>query len=92
MTHAVIAVAIQAMLIAVGLSPACGGIAAVAFYLGRELAQAEARIIAMRYGERRFMPWYGAFISDAWNKKSVMDVAYPVLAVVFVALIVEAVR
>ena len=49
-----------------------------AFYIGREVTQAEYRYIA-KYGngKRANMPWYGGFIPKAWDTKSMLDWLVP---------------
>jgi hypothetical protein len=80
-----------ALLIQLALSPFgwwFGAASAIAYYLGREMSQAEYRVIQAFYnGRRSKMPWYGAFERRAWNTKSLLDIALPVIAVIFVALI-----
>jgi hypothetical protein len=57
-----------------------GGFFAVAYYIGRELAQAEERTIRMHYGGRREnMPLGAGFHKKAWNRKSVLDWVLPLV-------------
>ena len=51
-----------------------------AFYLGREIAQAEYRYIE-EYCERKRkkMPWYAIFLSKAWTLKGILDWILPLL-------------
>jgi len=64
-----------------------GALFAIGYYLGREMAQAEYRVILYFYdGKRVNMPWYGGFERRAWNTKSILDWALPTLAVLMVAL------
>jgi len=48
-----------------------------AFYLGREVAQAEYRWIEYHGGKRVNCPWWCGFLPGAWNAKSVTDWAAP---------------
>ena len=53
------------------LIPAC-------FFIGREVAQAEQRVISQYYGNKRVnAPWYCGFEERAWTKKALMDFAIP---------------
>ena len=65
-----------------------GALFATGYYLGREMAQAEYRVIQTYYGGKRAnMPWWGAFQRRAWNVKSILDWVLPSLAVVIVAIV-----
>lgn len=83
---------IPALLVQLLLSPFgwwLGALFAIGYYLGREMAQAEYRVINEYYGGKRAnMPWWGAFQIRAWTQKSVFDVALPSIAVAFVAILV----
>ena len=49
-----------------------------AFYLGREITQAEYRYIKEYCGgKRENMPWWAPFSPKAWNKKSILDWVLP---------------
>lgn len=48
-----------------------------AWYMGREVAQAEYRYIAAHGGKRANMPWYGGFLPIAWTAKGVCDWLLP---------------
>ena len=63
------------------------GVAASAFYAGRELAQAEYRWIE-RYGagRRANMPFWGQFDPRVWTFKSLSDMLLPLAATALVAL------
>lgn len=77
MIHALIAVAVQALLTLAGVDAWAAGAIPAALYAGREHAQAEYRIIKARYGRRAVMPWWGGFLPAAWNWKALLDVALP---------------
>lgn len=84
---------IPALLMQLALSPIdwwLGAAFAIAYYLGREMAQAEYRVIQTYYaGKRANMPWWGGFQIRAWTLKSVLDVMFPAIATAFVAFIME---
>jgi len=86
MNHILPALAIQLL-----LSPFswwAGALLAAGFYLGREHAQAEYRVIQTYYGGKRAnMPWYGGFERRTWNIKSILDWVLPIVAVTGVAII-----
>ncbi|MDB5621951.1 MAG: hypothetical protein JWR39_514 [Devosia sp.] len=85
MTHVLLTVLVQ---LSLGLALRrwlLGGLMMIAFYLGREITQAEYRwISAFGAGRRANMPWWGGLDPQAWNAKSVLDVLLPVLAVLAV--------
>lgn len=58
-----------------------GALAASFFYIGREIAQAEYRVINEYYnGKRANMPLWGAFQPRAWTTKSVLDWVFPTVS------------
>jgi hypothetical protein len=59
------------------------------YYFGREMAQAEYRVIEQYYGRRSKMPWYGAFERRAWNQKAILDFVLPIAATTIVLIIVN---
>jgi hypothetical protein len=88
MTHIIPALLIQLLLSPFGWW--VGAAFAIGYYLGREMAQAEYRLIQKHYGGKRAnMPWWGAFQRRAWDQKSVLDVLLPSLAVIAVAVASE---
>lgn len=59
-----------------------------AFFLGREHAQAEYRVIQKFYeGKRANAPWYGGFEPRGWDLKSILDFVLPITATA-IALII----
>lgn len=86
MTHIIPALLVQFLLSPLGWW--AGAAAAAMYYLGREMAQAEYRVIQEYYGVRKNMPWYGAFEPRAWHVDAVLDVVLPTVAVMIVAAIV----
>ena len=60
-----------------------------AFFLGREHAQAENRVIEHFYkGKRANMPWNGGFEPRGWDLKSVLDFVLPIAATASVLVII----
>lgn len=60
------------------------------FFLGREHAQAEYRVIEHFYeGKRANMPWYGGFERRAWNVKSILDFVLPIVATTVAVVIIS---
>lgn len=84
---------IPALLMQLALSPIdwwLGAAFAIAYYLGREMAQAEYRIIQSRYaGKRANMPWWGGFQRKAWNRDAVLDWLLPTIFVVLTAAVLS---
>lgn len=84
---------IPALVIQLLLSPInwwFGALFASGYYLGREMAQAEHRVIQKYYdGKRANMPWYGGFKPRGWDRKSMLDWILPLAAVLLVALFME---
>lgn len=84
---------IPALLVQLLMSPFgwwLGALFAIGYYLGREMAQAEYRVINEYYGGKRAnMPWWGAFKPKAWTSKSLLDWVLPSLVVIAVAVFME---
>ena len=60
-----------------------------AFFIGREITQAEYRWIeAYGNGKRVNMPLWGAFDYRVWNVKSIVDFVAPTATCVFVAWVI----
>lgn len=53
---------------------------APAFYLGREIAQAEYRYIESHGGKRKDCPWWCGFVPSAWTLKGLLDFLLPLAA------------
>jgi hypothetical protein len=67
-----------------------GAMLGVGFFLGREHAQAEYRVIEHFYeGKRANMPWYGGFEPRGWNLKSVLDFGLPIIVTTIVLIIIK---
>ena len=85
MSHIFPALAIQLL-----LSPFswwAGALLAAGFYLGREHAQAEYRVIQKFYdGKRANMPWYGGFEPRGWDMKSMLDWILPTVITMTIAI------
>jgi hypothetical protein len=88
MTHIALALAIQLVLAPFGLW--VGTAAASAFFIGREITQAEYRNIEHHYGGKRAnMPWYGGFEKQAWTTKGLLDWILPTAVTVAVAIFLD---
>jgi hypothetical protein len=62
----------------------------IGFFVGREHAQAEYRVIEHFYeGKRANMPWYGGFEPRGWNLKSVLDFGLPIIVTTIVLIIIK---
>lgn len=67
-----------------------GAMLGVGFFLGREHAQAEYRVIQKFYeGKRANMPWYGGFEPRGWDLKSILDFGLPIAATAIVFIILK---
>lgn len=86
--HTVIALIIQAIIMLAGFNAWTGAAAATWYFIGREYAQAEYRLIEQYYeGKRSNLPSFAPLKDKrAWNKKSLTDFIYPMLVVYSVAL------
>lgn len=84
MIHGVITVIFCAILFLLKL-PAALFFLPAAFYLGREIAQAEYRYIEQYCDrKRKNMPWYAIFLPKAWTVKGITDWLIPlVLSFIF---------
>lgn len=88
MIHALITAALQITLMLLGVPALLAGAIPVAFYVGRELAQAEHRIIWAEFGNSRALaPWWVGFVQEAWTRKAVMDVVLPVAVVTLICIL-----
>jgi hypothetical protein len=88
MIHIPLALAIQLVLAPFGLW--VGAAAASAFFIGREITQAEYRNIAANYGGKRInMPWYGGFEPKAWTVKGLLDCILPSVVVIALAFFIK---
>ena len=86
--YALIFMAIIGLLTGNWLAGACVG---SAFFVGREHAQAEYRVIQKFYeGKRANMPWYGGFELRGWDLKSILDFGLPII-VTTIALVIIAI-
>lgn len=85
MTHAIFAVLFQCMTALLTGRWLVGGLLASAFFVGREIAQAEYRWIQLfGEGRRENMPLWGGLDPTAWTMKSYLDAGLPVLAILLV--------
>ena len=58
-----------------------------AFYVGREVAQAEYRYIEAHGGKRDECPWYCGLLPSAWTVKGMLDWMLPVLIAIAFTLV-----
>lgn len=90
MLHAAIALCIQALVAALSADWWLGAVAGAGYFVGREYAQAEYRVIAALYGgKREAMPWWGGVDPRAWTTKGLLDFMLPAVAVCAVAIIFQ---
>ena len=67
-----------------------GAMLGLGFFLGREHAQAEYRVIQKFYeGKRANMPWYGGFEPRGWDLKSILDFVLPIVATMVAVVIIS---
>ena len=84
--YALLFMAIIGLLTNNWIAGACFG---SAFFVGREHAQAEYRVIQKFYeGKRANMPWYGGFEPRGWDLKSVLDFVLPIAATAIALVII----
>ena len=83
--YALLFMAIVGLLTGNWFAGACFG---SAFFVGREHAQAEYRVIQKFYdGKRANMPWYGGFERRGWDMKSMLDWILPTVFTMTIALL-----
>lgn len=88
--HALFALAMQASIGLLSGDWELGAAFGTAFFLGREITQAEYHWIAnYGNGKRSNMPWWGGFDPRAWTLDGLLDCATPTLAVLLILLIKE---
>jgi hypothetical protein len=82
--YALLFMAIIGLLTGDWLAGACFG---SAFFVGREHAQAEYRVIQKFYeGKRANMPWNGGFEPRGWDIKSMLDWILPTVLTMTIAI------
>ena len=88
MGHTMIAILIQLATVQVGFDAWTGAASGTWYFIGREYAQAEYRLIEHHYGGKRAnMPLLAPLrVSRAWDVKSILDWVLPTIAVVAVAV------
>lgn len=78
MIHSVIALVIVSVAYLLGIHVYVS-LAVACFYIGREHAQAEQRVISRHYGNKRpNAPWWCGFERRAWTAKGMLDLVLPV--------------
>ena len=87
MIHSMITLSLAALASIVGLHTEVAAMS-LAFYCGREHAQAEYRAIKSFYGGKRAnAPWWCGFEPRAWNSKSLLDWVGPLVVAIILSLI-----
>lgn len=88
MIHTVISLIIQFCVYLIGFDLWTGAAAGMWYFIGREYAQAEYRLIEHHYGGKRAnMPTLAPLReARAWDVKSVLDWLLPTIAVVAAAI------
>lgn len=82
--YALLFMAIIGLLTGNWFAGACVG---SAFFIGREHAQSEYRVIEHFYeGKRANMPWYGGFEPRGWDMKSMLDWILPTVLTMTIAI------
>jgi hypothetical protein len=91
MLHVPLAILIQFVFIILGIDPWIGAAAASGYFIGREYAQAEYRLIEHYYGAKRAnMPTLAPMRdSRAWNTKSILDWLLPLIATIAIAVVFD---
>lgn len=64
----------------------------VAFYIGREHAQAEYRYIEAHGRKRANCPWWCGFMPEAWTMKGIMDFLLPIIVVMFTVIVYNLIK
>lgn len=90
LAHPVIALVMQALIAIASGDWWVGAVAGSFYFVGREYAQAEYRVIERFYGGmRKHMPYFGGLELRAWTLKGVLDFVLPSIVVAFVAWLLE---
>ncbi len=76
MIHGTITAGFCLLFTALGFPSACL-LWPTAFYLGREVAQAEERWLKASNLKRSLAPWWCGFTPEAWNAKGILDWLFP---------------
>lgn len=85
--HTIIAVALQVAIVLCSANWWAGAAAGAFYFVGREFAQAEYRVIYSHYGRKRAnAPWWCGFERRAWTRKGMLDWVVPSLVVVAFAI------
>lgn len=85
--HSLIALCIQLVIYLVSGDCWIGAAAASFYFIGREYAQAEYRLIYTHYGNKRAnAPWWCGFERRAWTRKGMLDWVVPSIVVVAFAI------
>lgn len=88
MVHVVITAAITIAAYFFGLHVYVS-LALACFYIGREHAQAEQRVICQHYGNKRSnAPWWCGFEYRAWTTKGMLDWVLPLVVFIIASVAV----
>ena len=86
-SHVLITIAVMIVAYLLDYSAVIAGALTVAYWLGREMSQAEYRYMSMHKTNRAGAPWWMSVHPAAWDAKSVLDWALPAGAVVVYSLL-----
>ena len=86
-SHILITIAVMIAAYLLGYSVVIAGVMAVAYYLGREMAQAEYHYMSIKRISRAAAPCCMVLKREAWTTKGVLDWALPAGAVVVYSLL-----
>ena len=86
-SHVLITIAVMIVAYLLGYSVVIAGALTVAYWLGREVAQAEERYMAMKRISRAMAPCCMVLKREAWTVKGILDWAMPAGAVVVLGLL-----
>ena len=81
-SHVLVTIAAMIAAYMLGYSVVIAGAMTVAYWLGREMAQAEERYMAMNRITRAMAPCCMVLRREAWTVKGVLDWALPAIAVI----------
>ena len=86
-SHVLVTIAVMIAAYLLGYSAVIAGAMTVAYWLGREMAQAEYRYMSMHKTNRAGAPWWMSLKREAWTVKGMLDWALPAGAVVAVGAV-----
>ena len=86
-SHVLITIAVMITAYLLGYSVVIAGALTVAYWLGREMAQAEERYMSIKRINRAMAPCCMVLKREAWTVKGILDWALPAGAVVVYSLL-----